>query len=243
MSKDNEPNRFRNHYRCERCGHEWSSDWSCQVDDDCPSCGARHMSPTSSDDLDEHGNVAAEDTSHERDTFVPPPTRLAAGLRKTAEGAGLTGRWICHINFDAPDGGHDPNDPPDGYYDADDIKVRRKLILAQKALYAELADETDLPEISAAVEDWQHNQLMLSRTDDGTLRWLWPAVWEAYTDEEQERYLETCADDLRKAADVIDEMAAALAALVADVRQLEGYWTEGTDDLIQAAEKALAKIA
>ena len=42
---------FRNYYRCERCGHEWEDEWSCMCDDDCPECGARHMSPYKSDDL------------------------------------------------------------------------------------------------------------------------------------------------------------------------------------------------
>ena len=42
---------FRNYYRCEACGHEWEDEWSCMCDDDCPECGARHMSPFKSDDL------------------------------------------------------------------------------------------------------------------------------------------------------------------------------------------------
>ena len=42
---------FRNHYRCERCGRDWQDEWSATCDDDCPHCGARHMSPVSSDDL------------------------------------------------------------------------------------------------------------------------------------------------------------------------------------------------
>jgi hypothetical protein len=42
---------FRNHYRCERCDGEWTDEWSCMCDDDCPACGLRHMSPYSSDDL------------------------------------------------------------------------------------------------------------------------------------------------------------------------------------------------
>jgi predicted nucleic acid-binding Zn-ribbon protein len=42
---------FRNYYRCERCGHEWTDEWSATCDDDCPKCGARHMSPLDSDDL------------------------------------------------------------------------------------------------------------------------------------------------------------------------------------------------
>ncbi len=48
---------FRNHYRCARCGRHWTDEWSCMCDDDCPHCGARHMSPMESDDLTE---VSAE---------------------------------------------------------------------------------------------------------------------------------------------------------------------------------------
>jgi hypothetical protein len=44
---------FRNYYRCEDCEREWSDEWSCTCDDDCPHCGARHMSPYESDDLTE----------------------------------------------------------------------------------------------------------------------------------------------------------------------------------------------
>jgi hypothetical protein len=42
---------FRNHYHCPHCRGSWTSEWSATCDDDCPHCGARHMSPTSSDDL------------------------------------------------------------------------------------------------------------------------------------------------------------------------------------------------
>ena len=42
---------YRNYYQCARCDYEWSDDWSCMCDDDCPKCGARHMSPYESDDL------------------------------------------------------------------------------------------------------------------------------------------------------------------------------------------------
>ena len=45
--------RFRNFYRCARCGHEWTDVWSAQCDDDCPRCGARHMSPYQSEDVEE----------------------------------------------------------------------------------------------------------------------------------------------------------------------------------------------
>jgi hypothetical protein len=44
---------FRNHYRCEHCGSNWDDEWSSMCDDDCPLCGARHMSPFGSDDLTE----------------------------------------------------------------------------------------------------------------------------------------------------------------------------------------------
>ena len=44
---------FANHYECDRCGREWTDEWSCTCDDDCPHCGARHMSPYESDDLTE----------------------------------------------------------------------------------------------------------------------------------------------------------------------------------------------
>jgi DNA-directed RNA polymerase subunit RPC12/RpoP len=51
-----EPERlFRNYYRCERCGGEWTDEWSAQCDDDCPHCGARHMSPYKSDNIDAGG--------------------------------------------------------------------------------------------------------------------------------------------------------------------------------------------
>lgn len=44
---------FRNYYRCVRCKQRWTDEWSAMCDDDCPYCGARHMSPYNSDDLTE----------------------------------------------------------------------------------------------------------------------------------------------------------------------------------------------
>ena len=44
---------FRNYYRCSDCTADWTDCWSCTCDDDCPHCGARHMSPYMSDDLTE----------------------------------------------------------------------------------------------------------------------------------------------------------------------------------------------
>ena len=54
---------FLNHYQCDRCNRRWSDEWSCTCDDDCPHCGARHMSPSNSDDL-------TELVEAEGDTFV-----------------------------------------------------------------------------------------------------------------------------------------------------------------------------
>lgn len=42
---------YRNYYRCARCDCEWPDEWSCTCEDDCPSCGARHMTPYESVDL------------------------------------------------------------------------------------------------------------------------------------------------------------------------------------------------
>ena len=41
---------FLNHYRCARCREFWANTWSAMCDDDCPHCGARHMSPYRSED-------------------------------------------------------------------------------------------------------------------------------------------------------------------------------------------------
>src|SRR5438477_5442091 len=42
---------FRNYYRCARCQRTWTDEWSATCDDDCPHCGARHMSPFKSEDV------------------------------------------------------------------------------------------------------------------------------------------------------------------------------------------------
>jgi Zn-finger nucleic acid-binding protein len=44
---------FLNFYRCARCKRIWLDQWSCTCDDDCPHCGARHMSPFDSENLTE----------------------------------------------------------------------------------------------------------------------------------------------------------------------------------------------
>ena len=47
---------FLNFYRCARCGHKWADVWTATCDDDCPKCGARHMSPYKSEDIKHHCN-------------------------------------------------------------------------------------------------------------------------------------------------------------------------------------------
>ncbi|MER9768925.1 hypothetical protein NKJ09_23005 [Mesorhizobium sp. M0189] len=51
--------RYLNHYECTDCDVEWSDEWSCQCDDECPNCG-HDFSPVESEDLDEEGDDEAE---------------------------------------------------------------------------------------------------------------------------------------------------------------------------------------
>jgi predicted nucleic acid-binding Zn-ribbon protein len=44
---------FLNHYKCDRCLRRWADEWSCMCDDECPHCGARDMTPYTSEDLTE----------------------------------------------------------------------------------------------------------------------------------------------------------------------------------------------
>jgi hypothetical protein len=42
---------FLNFYLCYRCKAKWRGKWSCMVDDQCPYCDARDISPYDADDL------------------------------------------------------------------------------------------------------------------------------------------------------------------------------------------------
>lgn len=44
---------FLNYYSCERCGENWTDEWSCTCDDECPHCGSRDHSPEDTEDLTE----------------------------------------------------------------------------------------------------------------------------------------------------------------------------------------------
>ena len=56
---------FRNFYRCDECDGEWTDLWWAQCDDDCPFCGARHMSPHKSEDVSPYKTEDAEESDDE----------------------------------------------------------------------------------------------------------------------------------------------------------------------------------
>ena len=39
---------YLNYYRCER-GHEWTDEWDCTCDDECPTCGGGNYTPVKSE--------------------------------------------------------------------------------------------------------------------------------------------------------------------------------------------------
>src|SRR6266851_5193374 len=61
---------FLNFYRCARCKRIWTDQWSCMCDDDCPHCGARHMSPYQSEEL----TTLIEEEGREFVVFWSPET-------------------------------------------------------------------------------------------------------------------------------------------------------------------------
>lgn len=55
---------FTNYYTCPECDCEWEDEYECWVDDDCPECGMRHISPHSYDDSN-HDYASATDEKEE----------------------------------------------------------------------------------------------------------------------------------------------------------------------------------
>jgi hypothetical protein len=41
-----------NYYECPECIYRWGDYWECQVDDTCPCCGHRNISPTESKEIE-----------------------------------------------------------------------------------------------------------------------------------------------------------------------------------------------
>ena len=48
---------FLNRYECPRCDCAWSDALACQVDDDCPACGLRNISPEECFEFDDGCDV------------------------------------------------------------------------------------------------------------------------------------------------------------------------------------------
>jgi hypothetical protein len=90
-------------------------------------------------------------------------------LTQIRNGSGITGRWIDQNTFEAIDGSDNPDEAPNGYYDLDNPPKE---------------DDTDAPgeppdaDAALAVNG----------------QWLTPAMWEAYTGEEQDQWLASVAD-------------------------------------------------
>lgn len=47
---------FVNHYHCPQCKNDWQDAWDATCDDDCPTCGMRHISPFKSGDFGVENN-------------------------------------------------------------------------------------------------------------------------------------------------------------------------------------------
>ena len=43
--RDYNHNTVENYYKCHRCGYEWEDTWDCEVEDECPNCDTRHITP------------------------------------------------------------------------------------------------------------------------------------------------------------------------------------------------------
>ena len=74
---------FRNHYRCPRCGHEWSFVWTDQRNDDCPNCGGKAMAPQKSEiaTLAQHEKIAVLNDAF-RKTFSGGKVLMTAGVNE-----------------------------------------------------------------------------------------------------------------------------------------------------------------
>jgi DNA-directed RNA polymerase subunit RPC12/RpoP len=104
---------FRNHYRCARCGHEWDDVWTAQCDDDCPNCGARHMWPYKSEDVEppEHEKIAVLNDAFRR-CFSGGRVMMTAGVNELpdmvkAEALSTVAKYDAFSEDNDPHGEHD----------------------------------------------------------------------------------------------------------------------------------------
>jgi hypothetical protein len=81
---------FRNRYVCPQCRRIWHDDWSATCDDDCPGCGARHISPSDSEDLSEIIEARGDQFAALRsaDDAEDDPQYRCLGMFDTKEEAG-----------------------------------------------------------------------------------------------------------------------------------------------------------
>lgn len=80
---------FRNHYQCPRYNNEWHDEWSAMCDDDCPTCGCRHISPTGSMVM---GVLNTSVANVQRHTVATRPKAGSNNNRCVPSGSGLDGQ-------------------------------------------------------------------------------------------------------------------------------------------------------
>jgi DNA-directed RNA polymerase subunit RPC12/RpoP len=68
---------FLNYYECDDCHRKWTDAWTATCDDDCPHCGARHMSPYKSTDIQAPKSKKGSTVrGHSTDPMTWTPARL-----------------------------------------------------------------------------------------------------------------------------------------------------------------------
>lgn len=137
-------------------------------------------------------------------TTPTPASIMRQALEEIMRGATATGRWVSQLHYDAIEtgtGDSEKGDVPPGYYDTEEPPEEDDL---------EAEQYPDFPE---DVTGDARDELLCV---DG--KWLRPAMWEAYSKEEQDEWLESVADIARRALDAAakaeDPARIALAAVL-----------------------------
>lgn len=93
--------RFLNYYQCPACKHKWTDLWDATCDDDCPSCGHRHVSPYHSADVPEVPEEAEMANAQERNKPRTDTQGRYSALQVLQSGAGYyVGRTYEHTEGD-----------------------------------------------------------------------------------------------------------------------------------------------
>jgi len=104
--------KYRNFYKCERCGEKWEDEWSSMSDDECPKCKAKNMTPYKSEELKEEKEVEEKE-----ETLKESLNDLKVGdTGVVSEGSGLaSNQKVTVINWfpweKATDGTYSAPDP------------------------------------------------------------------------------------------------------------------------------------